>query len=202
MSSQHQEQFDSPKPKRVKKIWSLEEYFDREYKVEGKHEFHNGEIRAMAYTSISHGDIFSNIFKQLANCIENANCKLYGSDRMVYIPFCNKVFYPDLVIVCGEHETKLHKKSMQATLNPKILIEVTSPSTEAEDRIDKWACYKTIPSLKQYLIVSHRKKAVEVYNRTQEENKWLNTEVTDEEDYVEIGDCKVKLKDIYNKVII
>jgi Uma2 family endonuclease len=193
------------KPKEVKsrkKTWTLEEYFDRENKVEGKHEFHNGEIRAMAYTSEVHGKLQSNILGRLFPCTEEHNCNLYASDRMIYVPNCNKIFYPDLTIVCGEEEFKLHKRTMKATLNPTVLIEITSPSTESEDRIDKWACYKTLKSLKQYVIVSHRKKAVEIFNRMEDENKWLNTEITEDEDFVEIGDCKIALKDIYNRVII
>ena len=201
MSLQRQ---DKPKNSKSKKQdWALEQYFDREYRAGGKHEFLNGEIRAMAYTSITHGDLLTNLFKALLRCKEFDNCKLYGSDRMIYVPNCNNIYYPDLVIVCGEHEFKIHKRTMKATLNPSVLIEITSPSTESEDRIDKWACFKTIPSLKQYIIVSHRKKAVEIYNRMEEDmNKWINSEVKEEEEYVEIEDCKILLKDIYNKVIL
>lgn len=201
MSLQRQ---DKPKNSKSKKQdWTLEQYFDREYKAEGKHEFLNGEIRAMAYTSEVHGKIQSNLMGRLFPCTEAHNCELYGSDRMIYVPNCNNIYYPDLVIVCGEQEFKLHKRTMKATLNPSVLIEITSPSTESEDRIDKRDCYKTIPSLKQYIIVSHRKKAVEVYNRMEGDmNKWINSEVKEEEDFVEIGDCKILLKDIYNKVIL
>jgi Uma2 family endonuclease len=156
----------------------------------------------MAYTSEVHGLLQSNLQGELYACLKGKDCKVYGSDRMIYVEHCNKVFYPDLTIVYGDEEFKLHKRTMKATLNPSILIEVTSPSTESEDRIDKWACYKTLKSLKQYIIVSHRKKAVEIFNRMDEGNKWLNTEITEDEDFVEIADCKIALKDIYNKVIV
>lgn len=199
MSLQHQ---DKPKNSRSKKQdWTLEQYFDREYKAEVRHEFLNGEIRAMAYTSEIHGKLLTNLIGTLYPCTEKHKCELYGSDRMVYIPFCNKVFYPDLVIVCGEHEFKQYKKNMKATLNPSVLIEISSPTTESEDRIDKWACYKTIPSLKQYLIVSHRKKSVETYNRMAEnDNKWINSEAKEDNDIIEIGDCKISLSDIYKNI--
>jgi Uma2 family endonuclease len=198
MSIQHQY---TPKVKKSPKTdWTLEQYFDREYKAEVKHEFHNGEIRAMAYTSIPHGELFANLILLLGNCIISKVCRVFGSDRMLFVKECKKVYYPDLLILCGIHETFDYKGKMQATLNPSVLIEITSLSTESEDRIDKLACYKTIPSLKQYVIVSHRKRAVEIYNRTEENNKWLNTEITNDDDYVEINDCKILLKDIYNRV--
>jgi Uma2 family endonuclease len=139
----------------------------------------------MAYTSEVHGLLQSNLQGELYACLKGKDCKVYGSDRMIYVEHCNKVFYPDLTIVYGDEEFKLHKRTMKATLNPSILIEVTSPSTESED-----------------IIVSHRKKAVEIFNRMDEGNKWLNTEITEDEDFVEIADCKIALKDIYNKVIV
>ena len=200
MSLQRQ---DKPKTSRSKKQdWTLEQYFDHEYKVEGRHEFLNGEIRAMAYTSVVHGDLLSNLFLLLGSCVKSKGCKIYSSDRMLYVKECNKIFYPDLQIICEEHQTFDYKGKMQATLNPSVLIEITSPSTESEDRIDKWACYKSIKSLNQYLIVSHRKKSVEIFNRLDEGNKWLNTEITKDEDYVEVGDCKILLKDIYNDITL
>ena len=200
MSLQRQ---DKPKTSRSKKQdWTLEQYFDHEYKVEGRHEFLNGEIRAMAYTSVVHGELITNILKQLFKCSGFDKCKIFTSDRMLYAKDCNKIFYPDLQIICEEHQTFDYKGKMQATLNPSVLIEITSPSTESEDRIDKWACYKSIKSLNQYLIVSHRKKSVEIFNRLDEGNKWLNTEITKDEDYVEVGDCKILLKDIYNDITL
>ncbi len=200
MSLQRQ---DKPKTSRSKKQdWTLEQYFDHEYKVEGRHEFLNGEIRAMAYTSVVHGDLLSNLFLLLGSCVKSKGCKIYSSDRMLYVKECNKIFYPDLQIICEEHQTFDYKGKMQATLNPSVLIEITSPSTESEDRIDKWACYKSIKSLNQYLIVSHRKKSVEIFNRLDEGNKWLNTEITKDEDFVEVGACKILLKDIYNDITL
>ena len=200
MSLQRQ---DKPKNTRSKKQnWTLEQYFDHEYKVEGRHEFLNGEIRAMAYTSVVHGDLLSNLFLLLGSCVKSKGCKIYSSDRMLYVKECNKIFYPDLQIICEEHKTFDYKGKMQATLNPSVLIEITSPSTESEDRIDKWACYKGVKSLNQYLIISHRKKSVEIFKRLDEDNKWLNTEITKDEDYVEVGDCKILLKDIYSDIIL
>lgn len=182
------------------KTYTLEQYFDKEYRSEMRHEYMNGHIRAMAYTSVAHGDIFSNLFAAISVCVKAKDCKLYGSDRMLYVPKCNRIFYPDLLIVCGEHQMLNHKGKMRATLNPKVLIEITSPSTENEDKIDKWSCYRHIESLEQYIIVSHRTKLVNVYERTDIENKWLVTELS-ENDILELDDCKIPLSDIYDRVV-
>lgn len=188
-----------PRKKAKKMDWTLEQYFDREYNAERKHEFLNGEIRAMAYTSVTHGDLFTNIFLQLGACANAKGCRLYNSDRMLFVKACNRVFYPDLLLVCGEHETYQYKGRMEATLNPSVLIEITSLSTESEDRVGKWACYRNIESLQQYIIVSHRKKSVEILKRL-ENNQWLYTEAKDDEDMITIGDCNIALKDIYRNV--
>lgn len=182
------------------KTYTLEQYFDKEYRSEMRHEFLNGHIRAMAYTSEIHGKIVSNLIRHLGNCKADKDCDVYGSDRMILVEKCNKVFYPDIVVVCGEQKFYQYKKNMRATLNPKILIEVSSPSTENEDKIDKWSCYRHIESLEQYIIVSHRTKLVNVYERTDIENKWLVTELS-ENDILELDDCKIPLSDIYDRVV-
>ena len=77
------------------KTYTLEEYFDFEYKAEGKHEYLDGRIRALAYTSPAHGEIQTNLMDALAACLKAKACKRYAADRMIYVPDCNKVFYPD-----------------------------------------------------------------------------------------------------------
>ncbi len=188
-----------PRKKAKKTDWTLEQYFEREYNAAKKHEFLNGEIKAMAYTSEEHGKIQSNLQGEIFVCVRNKECDIYGSDRMIYVPTCNRIYYPDLVLVCGEHQFHQYKKNMKATLNPSVLIEITSFSTESEDRIDKWACYKNIDSLQQYIIVSHRKKSVEIWSRVAN-NQWLYVEAKNDDDYIEIGDCKIQLNDIYRNV--
>lgn len=188
-----------PRKKAKKTDWTLEQYFDREYNAEKKHEFLNGEIRAMAYTSEEHGKIQSNLQGEIFVCVKAKECEIYGSDRMIYVSSCNRIYCPDLVLVCGEQQFYQYKKNMKATLNPSVLIEITSFSTESEDRVGKWACYRNIESLQQYIIVSHRKKSVEILKRL-ENNQWLYSEAKDDEDNIEIGDCKIALKDIYRNV--
>jgi Uma2 family endonuclease len=185
-----------PEEKSIKKQYTLEEYFDLEYQAEYRNEFWDGNIKAMSYTSPEHGEIQTNISDALADCISIKGCKKYVADRMILIPACNKVFYPDLVIVCGEQEFHQHKKNMKATLNPTVLIEILSPSTEEQDRIDKWMCYRTIPTLQQYLMIHQDCASIHSYHR-QTEREWHYTYAQTLAESITIMDCRVALEAIY-----
>ncbi len=178
---------------------SLEEYFEMEMTAETRHEFWNGEIRAMAYTSEEHGDIVSNLTYLLKTCLKGKDCKVIPSDRMVYIPSCNKVYCPDVAIVCGEREYYDYSKNMKAWLNPTIIIEVLSVSTKNDDRIDKWDCYRRIKSLQQYIMIDQTKFSVEILTR-EKENSWNNRLYENSDDEIFIGECKVALNEIYEGV--
>jgi len=183
------------------KTYSLEEYFDLEYSAEVKHEYWNGHIRAMAYTSPAHGEIQTNLMDALAACLKAKACKRYAADRMVYVPECNKVFYPDLVIVCGEQEFRQHKGKIKATLNPSVIIEILSDSTEDEDKIDKWGCYRTIPSLQQYLMVQQNAQSIHSYRR-KSEREWDYSYANKPEESFDVMDCLVFVKDVYTGIEI
>ncbi len=189
-----------PEEKILEKKYTLEEYFDLEYQAAFRNEFWDGSIKAMSYTSPEHGEIQSNISDALANCIKAKNCKKYVADRMILILACNKVFYPDLVIVCGEQKFHQHKKNMKATLNPTVLIEILSPSTEEQDRIDKWMCYRTIPTLQQYLMVHQDRASIHSYHR-QTEREWHYTYAQTLAESIAVMDCIVTLEAIYAGII-
>lgn len=183
------------------KRYTLEEYFDFEYKAVHKHEFWNGEIRAMSYTSPEHGEIQTNLSDALATCLKAKGCKKYIADRMILVPECNKVFYPDLVLICEEQQFYQYKKKMKATLNPTVLIEILSDSTEQQDRIDKWNCYRSIPSLQQYVIVEQNKLNIHSYRR-KTEREWDYSYADKPEETIAILDCVVKLEEVYAGVVL
>lgn len=191
-----------PKRKRVKataKFYTLEEYFDFEYKAKGKHEFWDGKIHAMAYTSPAHGDILSNLSDVLAVCLKNKGCKKYTSDRMILVQGCNKVFYPDLVIICEEQQFHQHKTKMKATLNPAVIIEILSDSTEQKDRIEKWECYRTIPSLQQYLLVQQNTQSIHSYRR-KNEREWDYSYADKPDESIPVLDCIIRVSAVYEGV--
>ncbi len=183
------------------KTYTLEEYFDFEYKAEGKHEYLDGRIRAMAYTSPAHGRIQTNFMDELAQCLKAKGCMRYTSDRMVYVPQCNKIFYPDILIVCDTETFRQHKGKMKATLNPSVIIEILSDSTEEEDRIDEWGCYRTIPSLQQYLMVQQNAQSIHSYRR-KSEREWDYSYANKPDEDIAVMDCLVQVKAVYAGVEI
>jgi Uma2 family endonuclease len=182
----------SPTPKR----YTLEEYFDLEYKAERKHEFWDGQIHAMAYTSPNHGRIQTNIMDELAACLKAKGCTRYTSDRMIFVPECNNIYYPDILIVCGEETFQTQKKNMKATLNPSVIIEILSDSTEQEDRINKWMCYRSIPSLQQYVMVQQNTPSLHSYRR-KSEREWDYAYADKNDETIAILDCIVKVEAVY-----
>ena len=188
--------FESEEPRR----FTVEEYFDMEYVSETRHEFHNGLILPVAYTSENHGRIVSNLSFELQKCLRETDCDVFATERMLFVPKCNKVFYPDILVVCGKREYYQQSKNMVATLNPQILIEVLSDSTEDFDKREKMRCYRKIPSLQQYIMVSQHEKFVEI-QKNDGQNRWSSDLYEEDEDVLDLGECRVLLKDIYLKVV-
>ena len=181
-----------------KKGVTLEEYFEFEYKAERRHEFIGGKIEAMAYTFEEHATIVHNLDVMLGVCMREEDCKVYPGDRMLFVRDCGDVFYPDLLIVCGKHEFYQATKNMKATLNPSVVIEILSNSTEYLDKTTKTRCYKKIPGLRQIVFVAQKEKHVRILER--EGERWIDTEFYEENDVPRIGDCDVPLNEIYRKV--
>ena len=177
---------------------ALEAYFNLEYKAERRHEFIDGKVVAMAYTSEEHGTIVSNLNRLLGNCLSEQDCSVYASDRMVLVPGCNGSFYPDVLVVCGEHQFYQVHKNMRATLNPSVIVEVLSNSTEHIDKTHKTRCYKQIPSLRQMLFVAQDEMHVRILEK--EGEKWVDTEFYENEDVLRIGECLIALPEVYRRV--
>ena len=183
---------------------TLEQYFEMEYRSPFRHEYMDGQAQRMAYTSENHGTLVSKLNRLIGNCLLNKACRVYASDRMVYVPGaeCNNIYYPDLVIACDPVQRYQYSKNMVATMNPSIIIEVLSDSTENEDRHDKWQCYRKILSLKQYILVSQKHKFIQIINRTEKSSHWLVDEFEHADEIISILDCQFSLREVYAKVEI
>lgn len=179
---------------------SIEEYFEMELHAEIKHEFINGKIRPMGYTSKMRGRIVQNLSRLLGNCLLDSDLEIYTEARMLYVPACKKVYYPDVVMLPIHAKTFTYKGKMEADLHPEVIIEVLSDSTENNDRTKKWQCYRKIKSLKQYILISQDFKNIEVFSRQLNSSKWLFSAHDKDKEEVEISDCQLKLKDIYHRV--
>jgi Uma2 family endonuclease len=189
---------------------TLAEYTDLEYTAETRHEYINGEVGAMANTSPNHARIVRNLTLALSKCADEMGCELFAETRLVWSEACERAYYPDVLIVCGEMEVKALSKNMVATLNPRIIIEVASPSpsrggeekdaTRDYDKTEKWRCYKKIPSLEQYFLIEQDFKYIELRERF-DEQKWTISDFENDNELLSFGNCATLLKDIYNKVV-
>lgn len=180
--------------------FTLEEYFDLEFISDVKHEFIDGKIRPMAYTSIAHGRIVQNVSRLLGNCLLETNYEPFSGDRMTYVAACNRIYYPDLVVLPIERETLFYKGKMEAEKFPVSVIEVLSKSTSEDDFGDKWDCYQTIPSLEQYVLIDQYKVKIHTYQRIKNTNKWVYELFDKMEASFVIKDCPLKIQDVYARV--
>ncbi|AYQ35739.1 Uma2 family endonuclease [Runella sp. SP2] len=179
---------------------TVEEYFDLLQKSDVKLEYHAGEVVAMAGAQPAHNRIAANLIYLLEGCLRSGECFVFTSDQLIKIEGCQKYVFPDLVIVC---ETPVYEKApngLDALENPEIIIEVLSDSTEAYDRLEKFDCYKTIPSFREYVLVSSKKKKVEVIKKLSEA-EWLSHTYNENDTTLQIGECSIALADIYHKVM-
>ncbi len=178
---------------------SVEDYLAQESVTPYKSEYHAGEIIAMAGARFAHNQIVSNLIVEIGVCLKSKNCRVLPSDILVQLAECDKFVYPDVTIICGEVELGERKFGIDVLLNPTVIIEVLSESTELYDRSEKFRCYKTLSSLQQYVLVDSDKVLVDSYERTPD-NFWLLKSEENEEKTIKINDCNILLKDIYRKV--
>lgn len=176
-----------------------EEYFDLLAKSDVKLEYHAGEILAMAGAQPAHNIIAANLIGEFVHCLKRKGCIVYTSDQLIKIEECDRYAFSDLVIVCDKPAYEKTPQGLNALKNPEIIIEVLSDSTMDYDRSEKFFCYKTIPSFREYVVVSSRQKKVEVIKKLSNA-EWLSHTYKSDGEKVIIGDCAILLEDIYNKV--
>lgn len=183
------------------KKYTIDEYFEVLQESESRIEFIKGDLRVLDdYASETHELVVINLATILNICLDDKeDCRVYGSHRLIHIPECQKFYFPDLIVICGEPERYKRSNNIVANLNPTIIVEVLSESTEKNDRDEKWHCYQKIKSLKQYLLVSQDRIRIESFQRINDLNEWIYTDVADTEKKILVGECEVQLKDIYKK---
>ena len=148
---------------------SAAEYLAWEREQLDKHEFHLGEAFLMAGGSPRHNFLATACGAELRGALSSKGCGVLSSDQRVSAAQGERYVYPDVVVVCGLFEPEDGAPDVLA--NPRVIVEVLSPSTEKHDRVDKWAAYQRLPSLTDYLLVSQHAKRVEHFARSGE-NAW------------------------------
>ena len=185
----------------LKKAYLSEyEYLQIERDSEHKSEYYQGEMFAMSGASLAHNEISSNINFALRKRFGNKPCRVFTSEMRVTVQENGLYTYPDLVIVCEKPE--LEDEHFDTLINPFLIIEILSPSTEAYDRGKKFEMYQKMESLQHYLLVAQDRPSVMHHSR-QKENDWLLHTVLNLEDSIEIKDLEieVKLTEIYERVV-
>jgi Uma2 family endonuclease len=181
------------------RTFTEEEYLDLERKGKYKSEFIEGQIYAMAGASPTHSLITANVIAHLVMHLKGNPCRVFSNDLKVRIGRAGNYYYPDLTVGCGQ--LQFHDEHEDVLLNPTIIVEVLSPSTEADDRGRKWIHYQQIESLTDYIMVSQNEPFIEHYSR-QADGGWHYESCADLAETLTIRsiDCQLSLADVYDKV--
>ncbi|MCX7999869.1 MAG: Uma2 family endonuclease [Leptospiraceae bacterium] len=181
----------------ARKYLSEEEYLQLERSSSTKNEFYKGEIFSMAGAKKAHNLITTNLIREISLFFKGNPCEVYPSDMKVYIPYEKFYTYPDVTVVC--ENSQFLDENQDVLLNPNVIFEVLSESTEKYDRGAKFALYRKISSLKEYVLVSSEEKKMESFLR--QENHWLYYESQMDKPFVihSLG-LSLNLEDIYEKV--
>jgi Uma2 family endonuclease len=176
-----------------------EEYLAAERLSETRSEYLDGGVYPMTGGTANHIRIVSNIITQLNNQLDGRPCDVFPTDMKVRLPDSKKFFYPDVVVVCGELQYYDDRKDI--ILNPDLVIEVLSPSTEAFDRGAKFQAYRTIETLKEYLLVAQDSPTVEQYVRNGD-GSWKFMTVVGLESTLTLPsvECTLNLAAVYKRV--
>lgn len=187
----------------VQTYLSPEEYITLERKTipdadTVRSEYVKGKIVAMSGASRVHNLISGNIFGELRNRLKGSGCETYKGEMRVSTPSTSSYFYPDVVAVCDE--PRFEDDVFDTLLNPIIIVEVLSPSTEAYDRGEKLLHYRQLESLKEYILVSQDRVYVERYLRKQEEWGYTSFQELNEVLPLISIQCELPLQEIYERV--
>jgi Uma2 family endonuclease len=186
---------------------TVEEYLALERLSEERHEYLDGLIYAMAGESPEHGIVCVNLTRIVSTQLLGTPCQVFSKDMKVRSgpdPRSRRLTkglfsYPDLIVVCGEFQ--FHDKHRDVLLNPTVIIEVLSPTTEAFDRGEKFWRYRThLPSLKDYVMVAQSIPMIDHY--VHRDGEWVLSTVSGLESSLKIAsiDCSLSLADVYDRI--
>ena len=176
-----------------------EQYLEIERKAEFKSEYYQGEMFAMAGAKEAHNLVIWNLARELGQQLRQRPCRAYLADMRVRVSATGLYTYPDVVAVCGEPQFLDDQRD--TLLNPNLIVEVLSPSTELYDRVRKFEHYRSLESVSEYLLVSSERVSAELYAR-QPDGRWLLTTVNRMEDSLDLQSvsARLTLADLYEKV--
>jgi Uma2 family endonuclease len=175
------------------------EYLEFERSSELKHEFLNGDVFAMTGASEEHNLISVNVITALKTQLRGKPCKVYPSDMRVKITATDLYTYPDISVMCGE--AQFTDDRLDTLVNPTLIVEILSPSTESYDRGKKFQHYRELPSLREYLLIAQDSPRIERYLR-KDNGLWEFTDAKGLEATLPLPsiDCALMLADVYDQI--
>lgn len=179
---------------------SLEDFIAAAEATDERLEFVDGDVVSLAGTSWKHGILAQRIARMMGTGLRGAACEVVSQGTLVKAAFGDNTFLPDVAVACGPRLERV--RGVDLLLNPVVVVEVLSPSTERYDRTTKWDNYRGIPSVRDFLLVSQDAVRVEWFTRLGE-NTWLFDDVTGPERTISLGTLGVELSlaEVYEGVL-
>lgn len=182
------------------KQMTLEEYLEFDYNAEGRYEYYDGEVFEMSGGSPEHSLLGNRIGFLLQRELIQKTCFVFNSEVLIKVPAMLPYRYGDVSALCGKpiYEDLGNQRLL---LNPTLIVEVLSPSTEKFDRDLKFKAYKSIESLREYLLISQEQKFVTLYTK-HNERFWFQSEYVEGENLkLESLDCELSVDEIYQGIL-
>ncbi|MEH2149435.1 Uma2 family endonuclease [Nostoc sp.] len=177
---------------------SPEEYLEGEKVSEIKHEYIDGQVYAMAGASDAHVTVVGNLFVLLRNHLRGGGCRVYMLDMKAQIEVINRYFYPDVMVTCDTRD----KEFEYFKCYPSLIVEVLSESTEGYDRGKKFASYRHLESLQEYVLISLDRMSVECFRRNADGQWVLYPYEKEQEVHLASVDFRCAIAEIYEDVIL
>jgi Uma2 family endonuclease len=172
--------------------YTLEEYYQFEAGSEQRYEYYGGEIVAIAGGSPEHALIILNVGGEMRTRLKGSSCRAYSNELRIRIPGTPLHLYPDASVICGALQLDPDETPARTALNPRLLVEVLSPSTERRDKGEKFRRYLQIETLEEYVLVYQDRPRVESYFR-QNGGTWLFSAAVGIDVSVELRSLKIQI---------
>lgn len=180
----------------ARQLYSFRDYLLAERESTLRHEYLNGEVWAMAGGSPDHAAVAVNVQTLLSQALRGRPCRVFNTVLRIRVQKTGLATYPDASVICGRVELDPEDDKGHTAVNPALLVEVLSPSTEDYDRGEKLANYKQIPSLREVMLVAHDDRRVDLWRRTK--RGWTQRVFRDGESVALTSlECALSVTDIY-----
>ncbi|MEM6312804.1 MAG: Uma2 family endonuclease [Planctomycetota bacterium] len=180
---------------------TVEEYLAFEEVAAQRHEYHDGEVLAMAGTTEEHSGVSFNLNAALHTGLRGKPCRGHGSDLKVWVGESNRFLYPDALVICGETQYAPQDKNHTLITNPTLVVEILSESTAEFDRTEKFSFYRMLPSLREYVLVAQNRAAIDTFFRDDDGTWRFDASLgLDAVARFRSIDVQVKLADVYDGI--